>query len=185
MIDELLDDARKRMEGSVEAFRREISAVRAGRASPALLEKVKVDYFGSEVPVNQLATISVPEPRLIVIQPWDKNSISDIERALMKSDLGVTPVSDGKVIRITIPQPTEERRQELVRQVRKMAEDARVAIRNIRRDLNEDLKELERSGEASEDEVRRALERGQKLTDEFTKNIDELLKAKEAEILEI
>src|SRR5690606_34350466 len=139
-------DARKRMEGSVEAFRREISAVRAGRASPALLEKVKVDYFGSEVPVNQLATISVPEPRLIVIQPWDKNSISDIERALMKSDLGVTPVSDGKVIRITIPQPTEERRQELVRQVRKMAEDARVAIRNIRRDLNEDLKELERSG---------------------------------------
>lgn len=185
MIDEYLKDARQRMDNAVEAFRRDLSTLRAGRASPALLEKVRVDYYGTPTPVNQLANISAPEPRLLVIQPWDKSLIGDIERALIKSDLGLNPVNDGNVIRISIPQPTEERRQELVRQARKMAEDGRVAIRNIRRDLNDEIKALERRGEVSEDECRRGLERVQKLTDEFTKAIDNILQAKEEEILEI
>lgn len=185
VVDEHLKDARRRMEASVEAFRREISTLRAGRASPALLEKVRVDYYGTPTPINQLANISVPEPRLLVIQPWDKSIIGDIERALLKSDLGLTPTSDGNVIRISIPQPTAERRQELVKQARRLAEESRVAIRNVRRDLNEELRNMERQGEASEDECRRALERAQKMTDEFIQAIDSVLKAKEAEILEM
>ena len=185
MVGELLKDAQKRMEGAVEAFRREVGSLRAGRATPALLDKVRVDYYGTPIPVNQLATISVPEPRQLVIQPWDKSVLPEIERAILKSDLGLTPSSDGSVIRLTLPQLTQQRRQELVRQVRKLAEESRVAVRNVRRDVNDELKRLEREGEASEDEVRRALERVQKLTDEYVRTIDQVLEAKEAEILEV
>ncbi len=173
------------MKKTVEVFRRELASVRTGRASPALLDKVMVDYYGTPMPVNQLATISVPEARLLVIQPWDKSSLPNIERAILKSDLGINPVSDGNVIRLVIPQLTEERRQELVKLVRKKAEEERVAIRNIRREANEMIKDLESESEISQDEARRALDRVQALTNEYIARIDQLLKKKEEEIMEV
>lgn len=185
MIKDVLRDAEERMKKTVEAFRKELASMRAGRANPALLEKVMVPYYGVPTPVNQLATIAVPEPRLMIIQPWDKTQISNIEKAIMKSDLGVMPTSDGNVIRLTIPQLTQERRQEIVKTMRKKAEEERVAIRNHRRDAKEMIEELEESGEVSEDESRRTLEELQKLTDKYIKELDLVLEAKEKEIMEV
>jgi ribosome recycling factor len=184
VIQEVLRDAKERMQKAVEATRREFSAIRTGRATPALLERITVEYYGVPTPIPQLATISVPEPRLLVVQPWDKRIIKDVERAILKSDLGLVPSSDGTVIRIPIPPLTEERRKELVRVARKHAEDGRVAIRNIRREAKEMIENLEDEGEISEDEARRALEELQKLTDQHIQEIERHLSKKEQEILE-
>jgi ribosome recycling factor len=184
-IDELIQDATRRMDRSVESAHGDFNTLRTGRASTALLDRVQIDYYGQKTPLNQLATINVPEPRLLTIQPFDPNSVSAIERAIQESDLGLTPSNDGKVIRLPIPQLTEERRKELVRVVRQMAEDGRIAVRNVRRDVMHHLKELVTRGEVGDDEERRAEERVQKLTDDHTHKIDDLLKHKEAEILEV
>ncbi|WP_217647681.1 ribosome recycling factor [Alicyclobacillus macrosporangiidus] len=173
------------MEKAVQVFKRDVATVRAGRATPNMLDKVTVEYYGSQMPVNQVASITTPEPRQLVIAPWDKGLLSEIERAIQKSDLGLNPMNDGSVIRLILPPLTEERRQELVKVVRKMAEEARVALRNIRRDANEDLKKLEKSGDAPEDEVRRATDKVQALTDRFVAEIDKAATAKEKEILEV
>ena len=184
-IDEFIADATRRMDRSVESAHGDFNTLRTGRASAALLDRVQIDYYGQKTPLNQLATINVPEPRLLTIQPFDPNSVAAIERAIQESDLGLTPSNDGKIIRLPIPQLTEERRKELVRLVRQMAEDGRVAVRNVRRDVMHHLKELVHSGEVGDDEERRAEERVQKLTDDHTHKIDDLLKRKEAEILEV
>jgi ribosome recycling factor len=185
MIDELVQDANRRMDKSVESAAHEFNTVRTGRASAALLDRIKIDYYGTETPLKQLATINVPEPRLLTIQPYDPGSIKAIERAIQESDLGLTPSNDGKIVRLPIPQLTEERRKELVKVVRHLAEEGRVAVRNVRRDVMHDLKELVRDGEVGDDEERRAEERVQKLTDEHVGKIEELLKKKEAEIMEV
>ncbi len=185
MIDDLMQDAQRRMDKSIEATRGELNSVRTGRASAALLDRIHVDYYGQKTPLRQLATINVPEPRLLTIQPFDPSSLKTIERAIQESDLGLTPSNDGKTIRLPIPQLTEERRKELVRYVRQLAEDGRVAVRNVRRDTIHHLKDLVDNGEVGADEEHRAEERVQKLTDEHVKSIDELLKHKEAEIMEV
>ncbi len=185
MIDEVLKDARVRMQKAVEATARELATLRTGRASPALLEHIKVEYYGTQVPLNQLASISVPEPRLLVVQPWDRGATRAIEKAILQSELGLVPSSDGVVLRIPIPPLTEERRKELVRVARKHAEEGRVAVRNIRREAKETLEELEDAHEISEDQLRRAQDELQKLTDRFIGEIDALLQKKEAEILEV
>ncbi|MFN3285211.1 MAG: ribosome recycling factor [bacterium] len=185
MIQDVLKDARARMQKAVEATARELATLRTGRASPALLEHLKVEYYGTQVPLNQLATISVPEPRLLVVQPWDRNATKAIEKAILQSELGLVPSSDGVVLRVPIPPLTEERRRELVRVARKHAEEGRVAVRNVRREARETLEELEEAREISEDEARRAQEELQKLTDRFIAEIDALLQKKEAEILEV
>ena len=185
MIDDLLEDAKRRMDKSVEATAHEFNSIRTGRASAALLDRIRVDYYGQETPLNQLSTINVPEARLLTIQPYDPSSIKSIERALQESDLGLTPSNDGKLIRLPIPQLTEERREELVKVVRHRAEEGRVAVRNVRRDCIHHLKELVRDGEVGDDEERRAEEQTQKLTDNHIAKIDEILKRKEAEILEV
>ena len=184
-IDDLIQDASRRMQKSVEAAQAEFATLRTGRASTGLLDRVQIDYYGQKTPLKQLATVNSPEPRLITIQPFDPNSVSAIERAIQESDLGLTPSNDGKLIRLPIPQLTEERRKELVKIVRQMAEEGRVAVRNVRRDVMHHLKELVDKGEVGSDEEQRAEERVQKLTDEHTHTIDELLKKKEAEILEV
>ena len=185
MISDVIADAQRRMDKSVEATRREFHTIRTGRASTGLLDRVSVHAYGSSMPLNQLATISVPEPRLLQIAPFDKSTIRDIERAILESDLGLTPSNDGPIVRLPVPQLTEERRRELVKQVRHLAEEGRVAARNVRRDAIHHLKELEKSGENGSDEVRRSEERLQKLTDEHVAAIDAALKAKEAEIMEV
>jgi ribosome recycling factor len=185
MIEDLLDDAKRRMDKSVDSTGNEFNTIRTGRASAALLDRVKVDYYGTETPLNQLATINVPEARLLTIQPYDPGSIKGIERAIQESELGLTPANDGKLIRLPIPQLTEERRKELVKVVRQLAEEGRVAVRNVRRDVMHHLKELVRDGDVGDDEERRAEERAQKLTDDHTAKIDELLKRKEEEIMEV
>jgi ribosome recycling factor len=185
MIDDVLSDANTRMDKSVEAVKHEFTSIRTGRASAALLDRVQVSAYGTRMPVNQVATISVPEPRLLSITPFDKGTIKDIERAIQESDLGLTPANDGQIIRLPIPQLTEERRKELVRQVRHMAEEGKVAARNIRRDAIHHLKELEKDGDVGADDIRRAEDRLQKLTDQHTAAIDAALKAKEAEIMEV
>ena len=184
-IDDLIQDATRRMDKSVEAAQTEFSTLRTGRASPALLDRVQIDYYGQQTPLKQLATIGAPEPRLLTIQPFDPNSVATIERAIQESDLGLTPSNDGKIIRLPIPQLTEERRSELVKIVRQLAEDGRVAIRNVRRDADKHLKELKTKGDVGEDDERRAEDRVQKLTDDHTGKIDELLKRKEGEITEV
>jgi ribosome recycling factor len=184
-IDDLIQDAQRRMDKSVEAAQAEFATLRTGRASPALLDRVQIDYYGQQTPLKQLATIGAPEPRMLTIQPFDPNSVSTIERAIQESDLGLTPSNDGKLIRLPIPQLTEERRKELVKVVRNMAEDGRVAVRNVRRDAIHHLKELVDKGEVGSDEEHRAEDRVQKLTDEHVHEIDELLKRKEAEIMEV
>ena len=184
-IDDLIQDATRRMHKSVEAAQAEFSTLRTGRASTGLLDRVQIDYYGQKTPLKQLATVNSPEPRLLTIQPFDPNSVSAIERAIQESDLGLTPSNDGKLIRLPIPQLTEERRKELVKIVRQMAEDGRVAVRNVRRDVMHHLKGLVDKGEVGSDEEHRAEERVQKLTDEHTKAIDDLLKHKEAEIMEV
>lgn len=185
MIKEILKDTEDQMRKTAEVFRKELAGVRAGRANPALLEKVIVQYYGVPTPVNQLATIAVPEPRLLVIQPWDKTQLGNIEKAIMKSDLGIMPTSDSNVIRLVIPQLTQERRQDIVKTVRKKAEEERVAVRNHRRDANELLESLEDDREISEDEYHRALEEVQKLTDKYVKELERVLELKEKEIMEV
>jgi len=185
VIDEALAEASRRMDKSVEATAHEFNTIRTGRASAALLDRIQVDYYGQKTPLKQLATINVPDPRLLTVQPYDPSSIKTIERAIQESDLGLTPANDGKVIRLPIPQLTEERRKELVKVVRHLAEEGRVAIRNVRRDVMHELKELVREGEVGDDEERRAEERLQKVTDEHVGRVGELLKRKEEEIMEV
>src|SRR6202789_4182331 len=185
MIDELLADARERMAKSVESTRHEFGSVRTGRATPALLDRIAVDYYGAITPLKQLATISAPEPRMLTVQPFDRSSIKAIERAILESDVGLTPGNDGNLIRLSIPELTEERRKQLVKVVRQIAEEGRVAIRNIRRDVMHDLRELKEAGEAGSDEEHRAEVGLQKLTDARISELDELLKHKEEDILEV
>ena len=184
-IDDLIQDATRRMDKSVESAQHEFNTLRTGRASAALLDRVQIDYYGTKTPLKQLATINAPEPRLITVQPFDPSSVSTIERAIQESDLGLTPNNDGKIIRLPIPQLTEERRKELVKVARQMAEDGRVAVRNVRRDVMHHLKELVDKGDAGSDDERRAEERVQKLTDDHTHRIDDMLKRKEDEIMEV
>ncbi len=185
MTHEAIADAKAHMQKAVDAAKREFAGVRTGRASPALLERVTIDYYGVPTPITQVATITVPDPRLLVVQPWDKKLVREIDRAIQKSELGLVPSNDGTVIRLPIPGLTTERRRELVKVVRKQAEEARVAIRNIRREYKEKLEKLEKNGQMSEDDSRRSVEDLQKLTDRFTKEIETLLAAKETEIMEI
>lgn len=185
MPESVKSDAKSRMEKTLQALRRELASLRAGRATPSLLDKIEVEYYGTMTPLNQLSNISAPEPRLLVIQPWDKSAISAIEKALQKSELGITPTNDGDVIRINIPPLTEERRAELVRVVKKAGEEAKVSIRNIRRDANDEYKKMEKLGDLSEDEARRYQEEIQKLTDDFVKQIDEAVTSKEKDIMTV
>ena len=185
MIDDFIGDATQRMDKSVEATHDHFNSVRTGRATPALLDRITVDYYGTPTPLKNLATINAPEPRMLTIQPFDPTSIKQIEKTILESDLGLTPSNDGKLIRLPIPQLTEERRKELVKVVRQMAEEGRVAVRNVRRDAIKHLEELVRNGDVGDDEERAAETRVQKLTDEHTSKIDELLKRKEAEIMEV
>ena len=185
MIDELLQDARERMDKSVEAIRHEFSSVRTGRASPALLDRVNVDYYGTQTPLKQLSTISASEARLLTVQPYDKSSIKAIEKAILESDVGLTPNNDGNLIRLAIPELTEERRKQLVKVIHGIAEEGRVAIRNIRRDVMADLRELKGEGEVGSDDEHRAEGELQKLTDNKIAELDALMKGKEAEILEV
>jgi ribosome recycling factor len=184
-VEELIRDAQRRMDHTIEHTRTEFNTVRTGRASAALLDRIAIDYYGQPTPLKQLATINVPEPRLLTIQPFDPSSVRAIEKAIQESDLGLTPSNDGKIIRLPIPQLTEERRKELVKVVRNLAEEGRVAVRNVRRDVMHHLKELVSNGDVGADEEHRGEERLQKLTDEHVKAIDEFLKHKEAEILEV
>jgi ribosome recycling factor len=184
-VDELLNDATRRMNSSIEHTRTEFNTVRTGRASAALLDRITIDYYGTPTPLKQLATINVPEPRMLTVQPFDPSTIKAIEKAIQESDLGLTPSNDGKLIRLPMPQPNEERRKELVKVVRKLAEEGRVSVRNVRRDVIHHLQELSKKGDVGDDDERRAEERVQKLTDDHTKTIDELLKHKEAEIMEV
>ena len=185
MIDDVVNDAGRRMDKTVENTKHEFTTIRTGRASAALLERVQVSAYGTKMPINQVATISVPEPRLLTITPFDKSIMRDIEKSILESDLGLTPNNDGQVIRLPIPELTEERRKELVKQVRHLAEEGRVAARNVRRDAIHHLKDAEKNGETGADDVRRAEERLQKVTDEHVAAIDSALKAKEAEIMEV
>lgn len=185
MVPEILGDAESRMHKSVEALKRDLMTLRTGRASPALVERLPVEYYGTPTPLQQLATIHAPEPRLLVIQPFDRNSFGDIEKAILKSELGLNPTNDGKVIRLAIPALTEERRRDMVRVARKKVEEARVAIRNIRRDAHKDLEELESEKVASADEVSRGVEQLQRLTDRFVLEVDKAGHQKEAEIMEV
>lgn len=185
MVNDVLHDAEDKMQKSVVSFKKDLTGLRAGRATPALLEKIQAEYYGIDTPIAQMASISVPEPRMLVIQPWDKGTLKAIEKAILKSDLGLTPISDGTVIRLTIPAMTEERRHDLVKTVRKKAEETRVAIRNIRRDANDMLKELQKGHEISEDDQKRGQDEVQKLTDKYIKQTDEVTAAKEAEIMEV
>lgn len=185
MIDELLADAGERMTKSVEATRDQFGSVRTGRATPALLDRISVDYYGAVTPLKQLATISAPEPRMLTVQPYDRSSIKAIERAILESDVGLTPGNDGNLIRLSVPELTEERRKQLVKVVRHIAEEGRVAIRNIRRDIMHDLRELKEAGEAGSDDEHRAEAALQKLTDARVAELDELLKHKEEDILEV
>jgi ribosome recycling factor len=181
-IDDLLADAQRRMDKAIEATRNEFHSVRTGRASAALLDRISIDYYGTRTPLKQLATINVPEPRMLTVQPFDPSVLATVEKAIQESDLGLNPSNDGKLIRLPIPQLTEERRKELVKLVKQMAEDGRVAVRNVRRDVIHHLKELDEIGA---DDEHRAEEQVQKLTDGHVKQIDELLKGKEAEIMEV
>lgn len=185
MIKEVVRESEEKMQKTIEVLRKDYASQRAGRATPALLDKIQVDYYGAATPINQLANVSVPEPRMLVIQPWDKSSIAAVEKAILKSDLGLTPNNDGVVIRLAIPQLTQERRTELVKVIKKKAEETRVAIRNIRRDANDHLKAMEKKTEISEDDNKRGQEDIQKLTDKWIKEVDLVMDRKEAEIMEV
>lgn len=185
MVQTVLKDTEEKMKKAVEALRKDFQSIRAGRANPALLDKIQVDYYGVPTPLNQVANISAPEARLLVIQPWDKSVLGDIEKAILKSDLDLTPNNDGNIIRIAIPQLTEERRKELVKIVKKKAEEYRVVIRNIRREANDEIKKMEKNGEISEDEMHRSQDEVQELTNQYIEKIDGVLKIKEAEIMEV
>src|SRR5881392_227101 len=185
LIDLLLSDARDRMGKSVESTRHEFGTVRTGRASPALLDRINVDYYGTQTPLKQLATISAPEARLLTVQAYDKSSIKNIEKAILESDVGLTPNNDGSLIRLAIPELTEERRKDLVKVVHSIAEEGRVAIRNVRRDVMHDLRELKSDGDVGSDDEHRAEVELQKLTDDKISELDALMKGKEAEVLEV
>jgi ribosome recycling factor len=185
MIKDVQANARERMQKAVEALRKDLQAIRTGRASAALVDHVRVDYFGTPTPLSQVGTVTVPEARMIVIQPWDRKSLPAIEKAIQKSDLGLTPTSDGSVIRLVLPQLSEQRRKELAKLVQKRVEEGRVAIRNVRRDAHDELRKLEKNHEVPEDEVRRATEQLQKVTDQFVIEVDRVGKEKEAELMEV
>ncbi len=185
MIKEYLSDAEERMGKTADALKRDLATLRAGRANPSLLNKIEVDYYGVMTPINQTANISAPDSRTILVQPWDKSTLKAIEKAILSSDLGLNPNNDGTVVRIAIPPLTEERRKELVKVVKKKGEDAKVAVRNIRRELIEDLKKLEKGHEVSEDDVGRGLDEAQKITEKGIKRLDDIIAAKEAEIMEV
>lgn len=181
----VLDDGKQRMAGSLANLENEFAKLRTGRASTSLVDGIMVEYYGTPTPLNQLASVSVPDARTITIQPWDKGAFADVDRAIQKSDLGLNPVNDGKLIRINIPPLTEERRKDLVKVAKRYTEDAKVAIRNVRRDLNEQLKKLEKDKEITEDELHKGQDEVQKITDDHVKKCDEVLAAKEKEIMEI
>jgi len=185
MIDDVLADGKDRMGKAVEALRKELATIRTGRAHPGLIEHLRVDYYGAPTPLNQLATINVPEPRLLTIQPWDQQSLGAIEKAILKSDLGLNPSNDGSIIRLVIPQLTEERRKELAKVVRKKVEEGRVAVRNVRRDRHDELRRLQREKEISEDAQYLAQEELQKLTDGFIQEVERVGEEKEAELLAV
>ncbi len=185
MVKDIIKEAEDKMKKTIEVLRKDYATLRAGRANPAILEKVTVDYYGTPTPINQVANISVPEPRLLTIQPWDKSMVPAIEKAILKSDLGLNPSSDGTLIRIVIPQLTQERRLELVKMIKKKAEEARVSIRNIRRDSNDKVKNLEKTKVISEDETKKSQDEIQKLTDKYIKEVDHVLEVKEKEIMEV
>ncbi len=185
MIKDIFDSSEKRMKKTIDALKREYSSMRAGRATPALLEKVMVDYYGTPTPVNQVANVSVPEPRMLVITPWDKSLLHAIEKAIMKSELELSPNSDGTVIRLTIPQLTQENRIELVKTVNKKAEDTKIALRNVRRDANDAVKKMEKAKEITEDEAKKAQEDTQKLVDKYINEVNNIKTVKEKEIMEV
>jgi ribosome recycling factor len=185
MIDEVLGDLRERMGKSVEVLQDDLLSLRTGRASPALVEKLPIEYYGTMTPLNQLASIAVPEPRLLVIRPWDASALGAVDRAILRSDLGLTPLNDGKLIRLSIPRLTEERRRELVKVVSKRVEEARVSVRNLRRDALQELKEFEKEKMISEDDFYKGKDQVQELTDEFIVTIDDIGKRKEEEVMEI
>lgn len=185
MNDEIKNSTEEKMEHAVEALKKDFATIRTGRASVALLDNVMVDAYGSIQKLNQTSTLTTPDPRTIMIQPWDPKLIGDIERAIMKADLGLTPVNDGKAVRINIPQLTEERRKEFVKMARKRGEEGKVAVRNIRRESNDKLKKIEKEKEISEDELKKSLDEIQKMTDSYIKKIDSALEHKESEIMEV
>ena len=185
MPNEVMNQAKEKMDNAIGAYSRELASIRAGRANASLLDRIMVEYYGAPTPLNQMAGISIPEARLIAIQPYDKTTLGEIEKAIMKSDIGITPSNDGTIIRLAIPALTEERRKDIVKTVKKEAEDSKVVIRNVRRDANEDFKKLEKDSAITEDDLHRNGEEIQKLTDTYIKKIDDITKAKEDEILEI
>jgi ribosome recycling factor len=185
MIADVITDTKTRMAKAIEATKHEFSSLRTGRASPALLEQIRVDYYGTPTPINQLATITVPEPRLLVVQPWDRKMVKDIERGILKSELGLVPSSDGTHVRVPIPSLTEERRKELVKIAHRHAEEGRVAIRNVRREAKEMIEKLEEDGDISEDDAKRGLDELQKLTDKYIADVEALLASKDKEIMEV
>lgn len=185
MYDDIIKKTRSGMDKAIDALKKDFTKVRTGRASTALLDDIRVDYYGTPTPLNQVGSLTVPEPRMITIQPWEKNLISEIEKAILKSDLGLNPSSDGQVVRIVFPPLTEERRKEMVKLTKRMGEEAKIAIRNARRDANEALKKLEKNKEISEDQLKRGEKDVQEFTDQFVKKVDELVVSKEAEVMEI
>ena len=185
MLDDVYHDMDYKMERSLAALRKELSRIRTGRATLALLEGIDVDYYGTATPLNQMATLAAPESRLLTIQPWDKSQLGLIEKALQRSDLGLTPMNDGKLIRLAIPPLTAERRKDLVKKVKKIGEDAKIALRNVRREGNETLKDLEKTKDISQDDLHRGQEQVQKITDRFISQVDDVLNAREHEILEV
>ena len=185
MVDDLFGDAERRMQKAVEALKQDITSIRTGRASSALIERITVDYYGTPTPINQVASISIPEARLLVIQPWDRKMLIDIEKAIQKSDLGINPNNDGQVIRLAIPPLNEERRRDMVKTLHKKLDEHKVAVRNVRRDAQDKLRDREKKKEVSEDELKRSTERLQKLTDRYIDEMDKVGKSKELEILEV
>lgn len=185
MMKDVIKESEDKMKKSIEILRKDLSTMRAGRANPSILDKLMVDYYGTATPVNQVANISAPEPRVLTIQPWDKSMVPAIEKSILKSDLGLNPSSDGSVIRIIIPQLTQERRLELVKSIKKKSEDTRVSLRNIRRESNDKLKNLEKGKIITEDENKKGQDEIQKLTDKYIKEVDHVLEAKEKEIMEV
>lgn len=185
MVKDLIIESESRMKKTIDHLTQDLATLRAGRANPAMLDRVMVNYYGQATPINQLANITVPEPRLLVIQPWDKSSIPEIEKAVLKSDLGITPSNDGNVIRLAVPQLTEERRKEIVKLVKKRGEEAKVAVRNIRREQNDLIKSTEKDKMISEDESKKGIDEVQKITDKYIKEIDAIMAAKEKDIMEV
>ena len=185
MYEDVIDKAKGVMEKSIESLKKDFSKVRTGRASVTLLDDVRVDYYGTPTPLNQIGTLTVPEPRLITVQPWEKKLIPEIEKAILKADLGLNPTSDGVLVRIAIPPLTEERRKEMVKLIKRMGEETKIAIRNIRRDANDSLKKLEKEKEISEDELKRGEKEVQEVTDQFVKRTDDVVATKEKEVMEI